>query len=479
MTLRNRSIALSGALARFAADARVRRAVAAAAVIVAVFGALFAFGLAGRSSVELGPVTVGVQLTPSLDGSTTLQFRPFGRVSADTHAGPVALVASLDEVDVDAVQRMAMSGLPPREQLDSWVADLRGTVRQAAVTGAIAALLASAAIAWTLTHSWRHTLVAVVLALAVPAVALGLGVSTFDARAFAEPTFEGALTYAPAAFNLVQQKVTDIRGLQQQARALAADLSAYYGTTQSIAPGGTLPGTYRVLHVSDLHLDPVGMQLAIDLARAYDVALVIDTGDISYFGSDAEGALAALQLSSRPYIFVPGNHDSPAVLANLETNGNVDVLSGETTTTATGLTVLGVGDPVGESSGFEPDADASLERGQEAVRARLRAHVVAVHNPLSGRAFEGKAGVVLSGHTHTPSLEIEGDTVFLNAGTTGGVHFSDLTSDPHIPHSANILYFSLADPSRLVAVDQIEVYGKTRQSSIRRTVIDEGFLTAE
>jgi len=60
----------------------------------------------------------------------------------------------------------------------------------------------------------------------------------------------------------------------------------------------------------------------------------------------------------------------------------------------------------------------------------------------------------------------------LGSGTTGGVHFTELRPDPHIPHGASVLYFSRSEPGRLVAIDQIEVFGKTSQSSIRRTVID-------
>jgi hypothetical protein len=99
-------------------------------------------------------------------------------------------------------------------------------------------------------------------------------------------------------------------------------------------------------------------------------------------------------------------------------------------------------------------------------------------DPFGGRV-EGLTPLVLSGHTHRPSLDENGVTIFLGAGTTGGVTFGDNKSDPHVPHSADILYYSAREPHRLVAIDQIEVYGKTKQSSIRRTVIDEAFVRGE
>lgn len=459
---------------------KMKRLARVLAVIVAVALGTFAFSLSAQSRAMIGPVTIGVKLAPALDGQTTLEFPPFGRVIADTHAGPLSATARLDEVDLQQLQELAATGELPASSIEKWAGSLRWLVGRAALVGLAVGLFTACGVAWLLTHSWRATMSAAILVIALPGFALGMSWQTFDEQAFTEPTFEGALTYAPGAFALVQQKVSDIRNLQQEAGELAADLAGYYGSAQSIAPGGTLPDTVRVLHVSDLHLDPVGLQLTIDLANAYDVAFVIDSGDMAYLGSDQEGVLAAAQLSARPYIFVPGNHDSGTVVSNLAALPNVTVLDGETTVTAPGIVVLGVGDPLGDDLEYEPDAEASRRAGEEFAEmfADTPIDVAVVHAPAAGTAFDGTVPLVLSGHTHTPSLKV-GDTVFENAGTTGGVHFSDLTSDPHIPNSASILYFSASEPGRLVAIDQIEVFGKTRQSSIRRTIIDESFIAGE
>jgi hypothetical protein len=102
--------------------------------------------------------------------------------------------------------------------------------------------------------------------------------------------------------------------------------------------------------------------------------------------------------------------------------------------------------------------------------------VIAIHNPGMAEPFAGLAPLVLLGHTHTPDLSERDGTWFLDNGTTGGIHFSDLRADPHIPHTASVLYFTAVGPPRLVAIDQIEVYGVTGQSSLRRTVIDPALL---
>ncbi len=48
--------------------------------------------------------------------------------------------------------------------------------------------------------------------------------------------------------------------------------------------------------------------------------------------------------------------------------------------------------------------------------------------------------------------------------------------EPHIPHSAPVLYSTAELPRRLAAIDQIEVYGVAGHSSLRRTVNDTELL---
>ncbi|MBN2841078.1 MAG: metallophosphoesterase [Coriobacteriia bacterium] len=455
---------------RFLAWART-----AAVIALAVLAGTIAFTAAASAARTIGPLSATVQLAPSLGGTTTLAFPPFGTVSADTHAGILLARVRLDEVDVRALEELAAAGLPDEGVLDGWIRTAVRAVVAAGIRGTFAALVLAGLVTYALTRSRRLTSWVLAGTLLVCAASIALGALTFDASAFGQPTFNGALRYAPGALELVQDRIADIEGLQRQVGALASDLAAYYGVDQSFTGGAALPDTYRVLHVSDLHLDPVGMQLTMDLAKAYDVELIIDTGDISHFGTEQEAALAIAQMSQRPYVFVPGNHDSPDLVARIAASG-VTVLDGETTITARGLVILGIADPASASPGVEPDSARARERGREVAleRPRERFDIVAVHDPASGRPFTGRASIVLSGHTHTASYATDDGTVLLGSGTTGGVHFTELQPDPHIPHGASVLYFSRTGPGRLVAIDQIEVYGKTSQSSIKRTVIALG-----
>ena len=459
-----------------------RYALPVASALVAVAFGVLAFGATALSTATVGPATVVVALKAAPRGTTVLGFPPFGSVEAATHAGPVGARLELQALDLERLQEFVAAGLPSESAVAALRGDLELAIAGAALRGVAVALLITALIAWALTRR-RRIVTAVTLCVTVLIGGFGsVAATTFDVAAFAEPRYEGALQYAPAAMALAQERVATVSDAQRQLRSLARDLAQYYGSSQALVMGESLEDTIRILHVSDLHLDPVGMQLALDLAAAYHVDLVIDTGDLSHFGTAAEAALALGQLGSTPRVYIPGNHDTAGFLAQLAAFPSLTLLNGETTTTASGIRILGVGDPAGIEDSVEPDSARAREAGEEAAAAlgvrvasgEATPTIVAVHDPASGEAFEGIARIVLSGHTHTPAFDERGGTLFLGAGTTGGVHFSQLAPLPHIPHGATVLYFSRDSVPGLVAVDQIEVYGTANQSSVRRTLFGEG-----
>ena len=61
---------------------------------------------------------------------------------------------------------------------------------------------------------------------------------------------------------------------------LSAQISDLYAAslTDAIAAG---PGRQRILHVSDVHLNPVGVEVIRQLAERFEVDAVLDTGDVT------------------------------------------------------------------------------------------------------------------------------------------------------------------------------------------------------
>ncbi len=228
----------------------------------------------------------------------------------------------------------------------------------------------------------------------------------------------------------------------------------------------------------------MGLELADRLATEFGVSLVIDTGDMNNYGSPLEAAVLRSQIPTGvPRLYIPGNHDSPAVVSAMATVPNTIVLQNKRVT-VDGVSVYGVADPAAERADVRPDGEemkVATQQAWQVLSTELAAGeptptIVAVHDPEMAQPFEELAPYILAGHTHTPELERRGDAWYLNSGTTGGVDFSDLRSEPHIPHTASILYFTAEQPRRLIAVDQVEVFGLAGESSLRRTVIDESLL---
>lgn len=76
---------------------------------------------------------------------------------------------------------------------------------------------------------------------------------------------------------------------------------------------GGVSGESLVLHVSDIHSNPLGLELAFRLAESFEVDAVLDTGDLTSFGLPIEASIIELIADlDIPYLWVPSNHDSAA-----------------------------------------------------------------------------------------------------------------------------------------------------------------------
>jgi hypothetical protein len=324
-----------------------RRLASVAIVLLAAAAGMTAASLGVSRAFDVGPLTLTSRLAFGWPGETSLGIPPFGEASARTHVGPARLLITVDSVDVPLVEQylskrsvqtpeLAAAVRSQASEANVTVSDLieqetRKAAQQigllvllAAFVSGIVALL----VAWAFRVGRAALLVASLLSVGLVVTSAGIGAVTFDAAALASPRLEGALAYVPQLQTVFATRLSAVEQLRVQVADAANKLAAYYADPRSIAAGGGFEGTYRVLHVTDLHLDPVGAELARSLARAYDASLVIDTGDIAISGTEPETALlSSLVVTSTPVVYVSGNHDSPAVDAALGDLPNVRVAS--------------------------------------------------------------------------------------------------------------------------------------------------------
>jgi predicted phosphodiesterase len=442
--------------------------------------ALAVLGVTSRTRGEVGPGTIELQARVG-DGRTVLQLPPFGSVSAPTHGAPVTLTARVDNIDVEEVQRLAI-----RPSLaDSLESDVRRdleplvwrfvlrTVGLSIVAGGVVGALVPG-------RHWPSILAGAAGGLIVSAAFLGGAWLRFDPQAFADrPRFDGPLARAPALIDTAQQYLRDFEDVRDRVEALSAQVTDLYATatTEEIADG---PGSVAILHVSDIHLNPVGLEVTRDLANRFGVDAIVDTGDFTTFGFPPEARFGDLLADMpAPYFLVPGNHDSFTIRQALAASGNLTVVDGTEFDVET-VDVLGVGHPVFTAT--NEVSDDLLAESLEVNAGRvadlvddLRPDVLAVHDPRQAEAAIGEVPLVIAGHTHETTFTERDGTIVLTVGSTGATGLGAFTVDTALPYEAEVLRFSQGE---LVAIDAVTLR-TTGDFTIERRLIEPGGETSE
>jgi hypothetical protein len=457
-----------------------------------VLGALLAVTFLAHQEVTVGPARVRLEAAPALVGSSRLAAPPFGSVSARTHLGPLALRATIDDVDVKGLGRV-LEGSPgpsgpggPRfAELEATLGELESQARRAATVfvARIAVLGLAGGLAGVLLfrrRTRRRLLRCGLGGLLATVVLLGPALATYDLTAFREPRYDGALEYAPALIGDVRTGLDRLRTLREEMVRIGQNLDRAYAALANPVGGLDGNGTVRVLHVSDLHLNPAGFDLAERLAEQFDVAAVVDTGDMGTWGLPTEPAVAANVGRFRvPYLFVKGNHDDADMVKAVAANDNARVLDG-TATTVAGIRFYGVADPTftpGKGYQVEQFEDLKLARSvavAEAVdRQGQRPDVLLVHDGRLATYARGHLPTVLDGHLHRFGSEVTNGTRTLMDGTTGAGGPDNFRAPDPPAAEAQVIYFD-PDTRRPVAVDRISVRLPGSSFSVERVLLPEG-----
>jgi predicted phosphodiesterase len=449
----------------------------AIAIVVGLLGAWAGMTLWGHTSTTLGPFRV--ELASAFGhGRTEIQLPPFGNLTADTHWAPLWLHATLQDVEVHRLTTTltdhGLQGLADEVEADA-IARLR--------TLAVRVLLAAAAGALVLgllafRRDIRLVAIAVVTALVTVGGAQVLALATFHTDAFLHPTYSGSLALAPKLIGPVEAASRNIDAFREQlTRVVDGAVRAY--TSVQASPLGHA-GEIRVLHISDIHDSPVGYDFAEQIATGFDVDMVLDTGDITSFGTPAENLiLQYVPRFDRPYVFVRGSHDSTALQGELAKIPNAVVLD-HTTATVHGITFYGAGDPVFISNRSSPLDSATFARISRSACPQILSDVealpsppdvVAVHDEKMAECLAGSTPLVVSGHLHVNAAWVDRGTQYLQVGTTGGGG-PILTNDagPQ-PLSAQVLYFRPGSPPTLVAYDNIVQNPDTGTLTVERHLV--------
>jgi predicted phosphodiesterase len=471
-------------------------------VLFALVGATGALALAGRVPAHVGPFDTTMAARPSLHGNTVVHLSPLGTIELDTHDWPVRLDLRVEELGLTEAERIADNPQVIDDLGDDVADDVRGALVSLVLRCMLVATVGGVLGALAARLGWRSALVGLATG-ALLVVGAGAGAAaTFDANAVAEPRYTGLLSRAPAAVGDVEDIIDRFGEYREQLSDLVGNVVTLYLAAEDLPTFAPDDDTIRVLHVSDIHLNPQAFDLMDQLTEQFDVDAIADTGDIVDWGTEPEsqllGQIGDLEV---PYIFVRGNHDSRSTQRAVADQPNAVVLDGDTAEVA-GLRFWGIGDPrytpdkdqVGPSDQERADAFAPEVADDLAAAEPPDVDVVLVHDVRIAADIGGEVPLVLAGHTHEPSDErIEPadedeesadtdtteepppDTRLLVEGSTGGAGLRGLQGDEPKPLQASVLYFD-PDTHELLAYDRVSVQGlgETGATIDRHILVHDG-----
>ncbi|MGM0358016.1 metallophosphoesterase family protein [Streptomyces sp. ECR3] len=457
------------------------QALALAAVVL--LGAWLGLLVVGNVRAPVGPMNTTMALRPSLTGGTKINVSPLGALELSTHTAPVRLDVNVDQLDAARAQALVdhperLSGL--QEEVAQDVAD---DTLDLAVRSCVAVVSGATALGLVVYRRPRRALAAGGLALALLAACGTSAYATWNPKAVLEPKFSGLLSSAPSLVGSARSIVTEFDVYQQELARLVTNVTKLYDVTSTLPAYRPDPSTIRVLHVSDIHLNPASWKIIASLVKQYDINVIVDSGDTMDHGTAAEnGFLDPVADLGAPYVWVRGNHDSATTQDYLEKMKNVRVLDDGRAVTVAGLRFAGIGDPQ-----YTPDRTAERgDRAEELAGARLASSlrdqrnagtpvdVALVHEPSAARETDGEVPLVLSGHLHHEGTEVmKYGTRLRIEGSTGGSGLRAVEGKHPDPIEASVLYFD-RDSRRLQAWDAIKLGGLGRTTAeVARHLVDE------
>lgn len=449
-----------------------------------ICGALLFANLFSQATYEAVSFVIELDVSMGLSGLTRFVLPPVGSISAPTHPIPVQLTVSLQHIDLAILRGIVFSAPDALQDIiavvDEYVVKIivRYIVRLLAL-GGIGGLFGA-----LLTGLRRpaHLALSFLSGVLLLVVVIGLTYGTFDTEAFSNPQYNGIIEAAPWMFELVQESLGRVEELGKQIQTVAGNLYAVFSNLENVGQISIGKIDLLVLHVSDIHNNPVAYDFASQVIWSFPVDFIIDTGDLTDWGTELEAEITRrISELNVPYVFTTGNHDSPDVLARLRQTPNVVLVEGGEQEIM-GLRIVGIGDPSADSYSPQPPALDEISAIAQRINQNWadvpdRPDIFMVHNHRIAQQIDpGLFPVVLFGHSHSLGIDERNGTVYINAGTTGAAGIRGFQSREPLPYSLSLLHYARnADGElELVAVDGVHVSGAGSGFSLQRTFTESG-----
>jgi predicted MPP superfamily phosphohydrolase len=455
-----------------------RLAQASAIVLVSLLGVGIGLLVGGHVTQDVGPFSAQFSVVPALHGGAEIQLPPLGAVSWHSHSGPAHLEINLSALDNDRTRALIQDPNGILHASNNAAADITRGITRLVLQATAAAILGAMALGALVFRSMRRVAICGIVALSVVAGSLGIAALTFRKESLNEPRYEGLLINARTVVGDAERIATNYDQYRDQLQRLVTNVTRLYTAYNALPLYEPPDNTIKVLHISDIHLNPAAWSVIQTVVTQFNIDVVVDTGDLTDWGTEPEASFVnSIGRLKVPYVFVRGNHDSKLTEAAVRRQPNAVVLD-NSVATVDGLTFAGIGDPR-----FTPDKtaqptdpaaasqlDAGLRVMGQTLANTIQAYggpvdVALTHDPATAPPLAGVVPLVLAGHLHqrqvsempvTPPSKYP-STLLMVEGSTGGAGLRGLESGEPLPLQLSVLYFG--QNHVLQAYDEISVGG--------------------
>lgn len=433
--------------------------------ILSIIGAILFVSIFGATSFKVLAFELDVSIGIFSSGLTEIHIPPLGIVRGNTHSPPLKFSVTLVNVNLHLLENLT-EGEKQEEILSSIIEILSQRLRIFILRSLIITFIGGAFLTFLFYKRPKDLLLGGVIGLIIFSILIFTAFSSYDQRAFlTNPEFEGVLQMAPWMFGLLEESIERLEDFSEQMDLLIINMYRLFERIQFLEPLGAVDGDIKVLHVSDIHNHPVAYDFIRQVVNNFGVNIVIDTGDISDYGTPLEGELLRkLEGINIPYVFIPGNHDSPAIIDTMQSLDMVFVVIDDVIQ-INGVNIAGIADPASESTAMAvPQREVYLDRVRQLeetiLESQLEPFFIISHHPIISEELSGRYPVLLQGHLHSINIYEREGSVIINSGTSGAAGIRGLLSREEVPYSVVLMHLKYNKDQilRLVAVDTIKVF---------------------
>ncbi|GAB6136952.1 metallophosphoesterase family protein [Halanaerobaculum tunisiense] len=446
-------------------------------IVVALLGVLLVINFVVAKSYKLSAFDIQLDLDLSVQPTTTINFPPVGRITAATHLTPVDLKVMLEAIHKDKLTAI-IEEIETKEELIELLQSKAETILQLFVWRLLL-LAALGGMVGALIIETNHSSLLQGLAVGVVVVILVVVTTyySYNLQAFADPNFVGMLEAAPWMINLIQEGINDIEQLSSEVELITSNMAQLFNKVDTLRPLSQVTGDLNVLHISDIHNNPVALSYVAQIVDSFQVDFIVDTGDITDYGTPVEGQLLErVNKLNVPYIFIAGNHDSPEIIDKMNDFSNVTVLTSDLIEVE-GLTIAGVADPAASGNKIKPLNKEEMQESKDKLDKLVsglekKPDIIATHHFTIAKELLGASPVILHGHDHSFKVYKRKDSTIVDAGTTGAAGVRGFETQKKIPYSVALLHYDQSEDAKQVKIiDIIKFYSRHSGFMLERKLI--------